>query len=121
MMGRYWLTYGAMQIPVVNVSKPGRAFGGAGFPPMSFDPLLPTIGIAHVVLTVEDFSLYTSEEVPFVIPLAKTLGEIMGVAAFFTWTMFRCRGVGSKPADDEGSDSRVLVYSKVDADDEDDG
>lgn len=119
--GRYWLTYGALQIPVLNASKPGSTFGSAVSPPVLSDPLLPTLGIAHVVLTVEDFSLYATEEVPFVIPLLKTLGEIAGVAAFFTWTMFRCRGVGGISGDDEGSGSRVLVYSQVNADDEEDG
>lgn len=77
--GRYWYTYGTMQIAVLNASLPAQTFEGASFMPPG------RVGVVHVVLSLEDFEEFDFEVVSCLYPLLSFFGEIAGVAALLAW------------------------------------
>lgn len=99
--GKYWFTYGAIQIAVVNASTPNQAFIGA--PAVSSERL----AVAHVVLTLEDFQEFDFQVVSGFYPMLGTLGQICGVGAMlaFLLTGPRLRSSRSTAKEEEASAS----------------
>lgn len=119
--GKYWYTYGAMQIAVVNASTPEQSFAGAPYlPPQKL------LGVVHIVITLEDFELFTFQVISGFFPLMATLGQIAGVGALvaFILTGPRIR-TGKNKSDDAGqscsSPTGGPEYARVSAPDDDDG
>lgn len=77
--GRYWYTYGTMQISVLNASLPVQSFEGAAYIPSG------RVGVVHVVLTLEDFKEFDFQVVSCFFPLLRVIGEVAGVAALLAW------------------------------------
>lgn len=122
--GKYWYTYGAVQVPVLNASRPQEAL---------YSPLLSAVNgrtqIAHVVLTIEDFEMYGTEEVPYFFTMLGMVGQIAGFSAFLAVMCWRCcprdleqlgLAVSSSgiDSDDRGADE-IVVYSEVATDEPD--
>jgi len=109
--GKYWYTYGAMQVPLLNASTPRQILvdhvGAIAMPQNAIS------GLVHVVLTIEDFETYGFEAVPFMVPLIKTLGEIAGVGALLALAIFHCQG-----SPQEHSSSRLVAWTESELDTE---
>mmetsp|Transcript_31438 Transcript_31438/g.57100 ORF Transcript_31438/g.57100 Transcript_31438/m.57100 type:complete len:360 (-) Transcript_31438:103-1182(-) len=120
--GRYWYTYGGMQVPVLNVSVPRT-------------PIIPIensvrgrLRIAHIVLTIEDFEMYGVEEVSYFYPMLGIVGEIAGFSALLALLCRRCCasgldklgkiGTAGNDADGLGAEE-VVIYSEVATDEQD--
>jgi len=120
--GKYWYTYGAMQIAVVNASMPEQSPPGAPYiPPQKL------LGVVHVVITLEDFELYTFQVISGFFPLMATVGQIAGVGALvaFILTGPRLRTGENSKSDEAGqscsSPTGGPEYARVLAPDDDDG
>lgn len=71
----YWYTYGTVPLAVENATVPPETFmEAAPFP-------TGRVGIAHVVLTLEDFEKFEFQVVSCFFPVLNVLGDIAGVAA----------------------------------------
>mmetsp|Transcript_26206 Transcript_26206/g.66913 ORF Transcript_26206/g.66913 Transcript_26206/m.66913 type:complete len:377 (+) Transcript_26206:169-1299(+) len=98
--GKYWYTYGAMQIAVVNASTPDQSLVGTS-------SMLPQRqGVVHVVLTVDDFEEYDFQELSCFFPLLEALGSIAGVGAVLVLVLNRPRiRMGGQPQGEESLES----------------
>lgn len=103
--GRYWYTYGAMQLAVENATMPPQSFMGASFS----EPA--RVGVVHVVITLEDFVEYDFLVVSALFPFLGILGQIAGVGALVGVLVARQKGSsrGSKCADASGGPSGADV------------
>lgn len=80
--GKYWYTYGAMQLAVVNATTPEQSFpGGPYLPPQG-------LGVVHIVITLEDFEVFDFEVISSFFPLLGTVGQICGVGAMLAFVLF---------------------------------
>jgi len=114
--GRYWFTYGNMQVPVLNATIPKNHIDARMMRHDGSDSIVS--GVVHVILTIEDFEKFGTEAVPFSISFMRTLGEIAGFGALVAWATLRCGP--PRLANEEDGSSRLIVYSKVDSDEQDD-
>jgi len=90
--GRYWYTYGAMQIAVENATLPKQHLVAAGQAGSGKRPL----GVVHVVITLEDFQEFDFQVVSAFFPMLGTLGEVAGVAALLAWLCVGPRASGGR-------------------------
>lgn len=112
--GKYWYTYGAMQIAVQNATVPKREFPANA----ALRDTKRRVGVAHVVVTIEDFEEHDFQEVSPLWPFLGTCGELAGVAALLGWMLklrrrWRHRDAcGAQKSDRRGSASQ---YEDVDS------
>jgi len=79
--GRYWYTYGAMQLAVENVTMPAQNFMGADLSAKS------RVGVVHVVVTLEDFEEFDFQVVSPFFPFMGLIGQLAGVGALLLWAL----------------------------------
>lgn len=105
--GDYWYTYGASHLTVENASVPEQAFlhehGDWVKAPMS------RRSVAHIVITLEDFTKYEYRVQPVIYPLLSLCSQVSGVLALFCWAFFksplagrRMVGLPQPKSEDEG-------------------
>jgi len=110
--GRYWSTYGSSQIEVSNASIPEQEFfkQRAAQNPLLSAKKVGSVGVVHIILTMEDFEEFKYEVVSSVFPLLGVLGEIAGCGAMMAWLVLRpCM----RPGRNHGK-VRVPAYSDSD-------
>lgn len=120
---RYWYAYGTTQLQVENPSLPtGGIFPLAG-PPLHQESLAPSttaphglvpgwsgaggVGVAHAILTLEDFTEFVYDREAPIIPFLSVCGEIAGVASVVAWLLHAASAEGRRkrevhPSEDEG-------------------
>lgn len=85
--GDYWYVYGTSIVPVSNATVPEQSFlqepGEWVKAPES------RRAIAHVVITLEDFTKYEYRVQPVIYPLLSLFSQLSGVAALFCWAFFK--------------------------------
>ncbi|CAK9049287.1 ATP synthase epsilon chain [Durusdinium trenchii] len=92
--GDFWYVYGASSMPVVNATMPEYRFfekdGEWVRAPKSRRAL------AHIVITLEDFTKYEYRVQPVIYPLLSLFSQVSGVCALFCWAFFKSPLMGRK-------------------------
>lgn len=119
---RYWYAYGTTQLQVENPSLPS----GGVFPtsaldeePAAVSTTLPHtvsaawtgtghVGVAHAVLTLEDFTEFVYDREALIIPFLSVFGEIAGVGSVVAWFLYAATAEGRRKREvhtaDDGSE-----------------
>mmetsp|Transcript_37562 Transcript_37562/g.70029 ORF Transcript_37562/g.70029 Transcript_37562/m.70029 type:complete len:378 (+) Transcript_37562:73-1206(+) len=87
--GDFWYTYGATTVPVENATVPEIDFG---FPHEHGEWVKAAgsrRGVAHIVITLEDFTKYEYRVQPVIYPLLSLFSQVSGVVALFCWAFFK--------------------------------
>jgi len=81
--GRFWYTYGAVQVAVENATLPREPIARqtADVPQVPSAAGARRTGIVHVVVSIEDFQQYEFQVSSSLYPLLAVLGQIAGLGA----------------------------------------
>lgn len=92
--GDYWYVYGTSTISVSNATVPHQSF--LHEPGEWVRAESSRRAIAHLVITLEDFTKYEYRVQPVIYPLLSLFSQVSGVAALFFWAFFKSPLLGRK-------------------------